>query len=146
MDQTSFRNETELALKPTPPTRKNQHDRCAPYWAAAIVILGMMGLSSDLLFNHPFWSGYALDITGPAWNYILFRGLFTYKKDNRWTRFFKPVTTYVIFVLVCFGIEGMQYLEWYDSTFDPLDLLAYLSVLTPLFLIDLHLNQAPRKN
>lgn len=36
-------------------------------------------------------------------------------------------------------IETMQYFKIYDSTFDPWDLLAYVSILIPLFLIDLGL-------
>jgi len=64
-------------------------------------------------------------MTGPAWNYILFRGLFTAEANNAWTDFFTPVRTLVIFLLVCFGIESMQYLKIYDSTFDTWDLLPY---------------------
>ncbi|PLW99707.1 MAG: hypothetical protein C0594_16755 [Marinilabiliales bacterium] len=84
-----------------------------------------------------FWNSYALDITGPAWNYILFRGLFTGYKKNRWTRFFRPVTTFVVFLIVSFSIEILQYFEVYKSTFDPYDLLSYISLLIPIFILDL---------
>jgi len=76
-----------------------------------------------------------LDIAGPAWNYILFRGLSTAIADNAWTRFFTPDRTLVIFPLVCFGIETLQYFDVYDSTFDPWDLLAYVSIFIPVYLI-----------
>ena len=112
------------------------HSQNAPYWAAGLVILGLTGIATVWTDLGPFWKGYVLDMTGPAWNYILFRGLFTGYKDNAWTRFFTPGRTFIIFILVCIGIEGMQYLEFYDATFDPWDLLAYGSILIPLFILD----------
>ena len=130
----------------TSPVQYSTHDRNAPYWAATLIILGTLGLLADFAINTPFWNGYILDMTGPAWHYILVRGLFTTKKDNRWTRLFTPIHTFILFVLVCFSIEGIQYLEWYDSTFDPMDFLAYISILTPLFVIDLFFQEKPNVN
>ncbi|MBI9066706.1 MAG: hypothetical protein JEZ09_05395 [Salinivirgaceae bacterium] len=117
------------------------HDKYAPYWAIALVVLVGTGLSTIWVDLGAFWKGYVLDMTGPAWNYILFRGLFTSYTNNVWTRFFKPKRTLTLFLLVCFGIETMQYLNIYDSTFDLWDLLAYVSILIPLFFIDLKLNK-----
>jgi hypothetical protein len=114
----------------------NAHDRHAPYWAAGLLLLGAVGVSSTWLDLGSFWKGYVLDMTGPAWNYILFRGRFTAWADNAWTRFFTPGRTVAIFVAVCFGIETAQYFHLYDATFDPWDLLAYVSILVPLFLLD----------
>lgn len=114
-----------------------RHDSLAPYWAAGLALLGTAGLATCFLDLGLFWNGYVLDMTGPAWNYILFRGRFTSKADNRWTRFFTPRRTFVLFVAVCFGFEGAQYLELYDATFDPWDFPAYVSFLVPLFLLDL---------
>lgn len=114
----------------------NKHDQYAPYWAGAMFLLVGTGLATIWLDPGPFWKGYVLDMTGPAWNYILFRGLFTTKAENAWTRFFTPKRTVVIFLFVCFGIETTQYLNLYDATYDPWDLLAYVSILIPLFLID----------
>jgi hypothetical protein len=98
------------------------------------------GISINWIDFGYFWKGYILDMTGPAWNYILFRGLFTANKQNVWTKFFTPSHTLIIFLLVCFGIETAQYFELYDSTFDPWDYLAYVSILIPLFLLDIGLN------
>jgi hypothetical protein len=112
------------------------HDRVAPYWAAALVVFCTTGLLTINLDFGPLWKGYVLDATGPAWNYILFRLRFTAWVDNAWTRFFTPTRTLVIFILVSFGIEGMQFLGLYDSTFDPLDLIAYLSLLIPVYVVD----------
>jgi hypothetical protein len=115
---------------------KEQHDRRAPYWAVTLVILAVIGLSSGSIDLGAFWKSYGLDMTGPAWNYILFRGLFTGKVDNAWTRFFNPLRTFSIFILVCLIIEAAQYFKLYDATYDPWDFLAYGSLLVPVFLID----------
>ena len=119
-----------------PSLNKNRHDKLAPYWAACMVLLGGTGLATIWIDLGDFWKGYVLDMTGPAWNYILFRGLFTSYTENSWTLFFTPKRTLFIFLLVCFGIEGAQYLKLYESTYDPWDLLSYISILIPLFLVD----------
>lgn len=115
---------------------KDIHNKLAPYWAIAMVLLGLTGLSSVWFYLGDFWNSYILDITGPAWNYILFRGLFTTYANNKWTQFFTPTKTLIIFIIVCYGIEAAQYFNFYDSTFDPWDLVSYISVLTPLYLLD----------
>lgn len=55
--------------------------------------------------------------------------------------FFTPIKTFIIFVLVCFGIEILQFFNVYSSVFDPRDLLAYVSILVPLFLLDKYLEE-----
>ncbi len=120
---------------------KNSHNSRAPYWALALFILCITGLTSTWINIGTFWNGYVLDMTGPAWNYILFRVLFTYKIDNIWTRFFTPQKTLIIFLLTCFTIEGAQFFNLYKSTFDPWDFLAYVSILIPLYLLDSHLSK-----
>lgn len=120
---------------------KLKHNIYAPYWAVALIIIGGIGVSTIWIKLDDLWNGYVLDMTGPAWNYILFRGLFTAKVDNLWTRFFTPFRTVIIFLIVCFGIEGLQYFNLYDSMFDPWDLLAYISILIPIFIIDLLLSE-----
>ena len=116
---------------------KERHDRLAPWWAAVMVVLGATGLATIWVDWGPFWKGYVLDMTGPAWNYILFRGLYTAWASNAWTRFFTPLRTFLIFLAVCAGIEMAQFLELYDATFDPFDFLAYISILLPMFLVDM---------
>jgi hypothetical protein len=112
------------------------HNQYAPYWAVTLIILLGTGLSTIWLDLGTFWKGYLLDMVGPAWAYILFRGLFTKKADNIWGRFFTPNRTLKMFLIVLFGIETLQYFKIYDSTFDLWDLLAYISILIPIFLID----------
>lgn len=115
---------------------EKRHNANAPYWAVAFVLLCGAGISTGLVDLGNFWKGYVLDITGPGWNYILFRGLFTTYTDNKWTRFFTPVKTVLIFISVCIAIETAQYFNLYDATFDPWDFLAYVLILIPIFLID----------
>ena len=119
------------------PAIVHRHNKNAPFWAITLVICCAVGISTSWLDFGPFWKGYVLDITGPAWNYILVRGLFTKYTDNAWRRFFTPIRTYFIFVLVCFAIENAQFFNLYDATFDSLDFVAYVSLLTPAFLLDL---------
>jgi hypothetical protein len=88
-----------------------------------------------------FWNSYVLDITGPAWNYILFRGLFTSYSENAWTRLFTPGRTLILFLIVCISIETAQYLELYDSFYDPWDFIAYASLLIPFYVIDMSIQR-----
>ena len=115
---------------------KNIHDKYAPYWAIALLIFWAVGLSTIWIDLGAFWKGYVLDMVGPAWNYILFRGLFTAKADNAWTRFFTANRTFIIFLLACILIETLQYYKIYDATYDKWDFLAYVSILLPLFILD----------
>ncbi len=112
------------------------HDKYAPYWAIGLVVLLITGLATIWFDLGSFWRGYVLDAVGPAWGYVLFRGLYTAKANNSWTRFFTPKRTLLLLMTACLAIELLQYLKVYDSTFDFWDLLAYVTVLIPVFLID----------
>lgn len=124
------------------------HNKYAPYWAAALVIFGGLGLATSWIDLGSFWRGYVLDMVGPAWNYILFRGLFIAKVKNKWTTFFSPIRTVIIFILVSFGIEILQFYEVYESTFDGFDFVAYVSLLIPMFIIDqsIHMSSVRKEN
>lgn len=116
--------------------KRIRHNKYAPIWAITLVVLCTTGLSTNWINLGNFWTGYVLDITGPAWSYILFRRLFTSYKENAWTNLFTPKTTFIVIILICFGIETSQYLDLYKSTFDPWDYLAYISIIFPIFLLD----------
>jgi hypothetical protein len=116
--------------------KADRHNRHAPFWAIAMIVLVVTGLCTIWFNGGNFWKGYVLDMVGPAWNYILIRGLFTAKQDNRFTRLFTPVTTLLVLLVAAFGIETLQYFRVYESTFDPWDLVAYTSVIVPLFIMD----------
>jgi hypothetical protein len=119
-------------------TKQSNHDKFAPYWALALIGLCGTGLATIWLDLGSFWKGYVLDMTGPAWNYILFRGLFRSYSENAWTLFFTPQRTLIIFLIFCIGIEVAQYLKLYEATYDPRDFLAYISILVPVFILDLY--------
>ncbi len=121
------------------------HNKYAPYWAILLFVFWLIGVSTIWVDFGSFWKGYVLDMFGPAWNYILFRGLFTAKANNFWTRFFTPTRTVVIFIIVCIAIETAQYFQLYNGTFDPLDFIAYVSILLPLYIIDLKLTRQNKK-
>jgi hypothetical protein len=121
------------------PKESNKHDDYAPFWAAGLILLCGTGLATIWIDLGSFWNGYVLNMTGPAWNYILFRGLFTSQTENVWTRFFTARKTVIIFLVVCAGIECAQYFNLYESTFDPWDFLAYASILVPIFFLDINL-------
>jgi hypothetical protein len=107
--------------------KRVRRDSYAQWWAMTLVILGTAGISSAWIRLGSFWNGYILDMTGPAWNYILFRRLFTVK----------TVKTLLIFLVVCSGIEMAQFFGLYEATFDPWDFLAYVSLLLPVFIVDI---------
>ena len=134
--RTSGRSNSEILEQMTPESQ-SKHDKYAPFWATGLIVLCGTGLATIWIDWGDFWKGYVLDITGPSWSYILFRLLYRSEVDNRWTHFFTPVKTFVIFVLICFGIETLQYFDLYSSTFDPWDFPAYIAILFPLFLLDL---------
>ena len=99
----------------TKETAATLHNKRAPYWAAVMLLSAFAGISTVYVDWGSFWNGYMLDAGGPAWNYILFRGLFTYKVENAWARFFTPVRTVMIFSMVCISIELLQYFEVYSA-------------------------------
>jgi hypothetical protein len=42
------------------------HNENAPFWAIALVFLGLLGLSTIWIDLGKFWKGYVLDMAGPA--------------------------------------------------------------------------------
>jgi len=108
-------------------------------WKIAIILLGTIALLSGLVKDPGFWSSYVLDIVGPAWNYILLRGLYTSKKSTFMSLKFTPETAAFIILGTCVLVETAQYFKLYDAYFDPYDFLAYVSLLLPCYLLDKYL-------
>jgi hypothetical protein len=105
-------------------------------WKAVVIILGIISLSSGLLKTPGFWSSYLLDITGPAWGYVLLRA--QYKTGDSGFLFvrFSPEGALLTIVTICFAVETAQYFELYKAYFDPYDYLAYISGITIVYLFD----------
>jgi len=87
-----------------------------------------------------------LAIFGPAWNYILIRGLYSRKANQSpFAQHRSPEKTLILIVSICFAIEFAQYLGIYDAHFDPFDFLAYISLLLPCYVVDKLLLQPTAK-
>jgi hypothetical protein len=105
-------------------------------WASLVVVLGTISLATGVYRPGGFWNSYVLDMAGPAWNYVLVRGLFAEGRRTVLTRFFTPLKALLFVVTVCFVVELMQYFQLYASTFDPVDLVAYISLVLPCYALD----------
>ena len=112
------------------------HNKYAPYWAVSMIIMLGTGLATTWIKTGGFWNAWVIDIAGPAWSYILIRGLFTTYSNNAWRRFFSPWKTLLLILTAAYTIEMLQYFNFYPSTFDPLDFVAYSALVIPAFLID----------
>jgi hypothetical protein len=106
------------------------------WWAVAVIVLCTIGLSTGIFKYRGFWTSYVLDIVGPAWNYILVRGLYLPKEPTGLQRHFTAEITAGSIILICFLIEISQYFELYDAHFDPYDFVAYTSGVLPCYLAD----------
>lgn len=106
------------------------------YWKAALVTLGAVALASALVRGRGFWSSYVLDIVGPAWIYILVRGQFSRKQPAMLSALLSPGGALAIVLAACFLIEAAQYLRLYDARFDRLDLVAYVSLVLPCYMVE----------
>jgi len=109
-------------------------------WKIAIILLGIIGLSTGLSNQPGFWTSYVLDMVGPVWNYILIRGQYSAKQTFL---FFKLSPEFALFLIIgiCFLIETSQFFKLYKAHFDPWDYLAYISILIPCYLIDKYISR-----
>jgi hypothetical protein len=105
-------------------------------WKAALLVFGIVGLATGVVRVPGFWSSYVLDLVGPAWNYILLRGLFSKKQPAMLSRFLSPERALILILTVCALVETAQFFELYDARFDPSDFVAYASLLIPCYVID----------
>ena len=106
------------------------------YWKVTLVTFGTISLATGIIRVPGFWSSYMLDIMGPAWNYILIRGLFSRTQPAMLSRILTPEAALVLIVATCFLVEAAQYLQLYESTYDPFDFVAYVSLIVPCCIID----------
>jgi len=114
-------------------------------WKITLIVLGMVALSSGLVRKPGFWSSYVLDMAGPAWIYILLRCQYSSKTSEFMSQKFSPRAAFVLVFGMGVVIETSQYFRFYDATFDPYDYAAYLSLLLPCYLVDVHLQRRRNK-
>ena len=102
------------------------------FWICFPLSLGALLIEID-----GFWNNYLLDIVFPAFWYLTFRGIS--QKGNAHPLLQKLSPTIIFGSLVCltFTMESGQYFGFYWGTYDPIDFLAYLSILGPCYLIDM---------
>lgn len=115
---------------------KSKKPATALFWKIALISLGIISLSTGILKGPACWTGYMLDITGPAWGYILIRGQYNSKNATFLSIKFSEESAFILIVSICYIIEAMQYFELYDSTFDPYDFIAYSSGIFIVYLIE----------
>ena len=114
----------------------NRNDRNkAIFWKITLICFGLIALSSGVFKESNFWSGYVLDIAGPAWIYMLIRAQYN-SKEKFFNIKFSPELALFLMITLSFAIEIMQYFEVYNSTYDPFDFLAYVSGTFVIYIID----------
>jgi hypothetical protein len=114
------------------------------YWKIALILLGLISLSTGLSKRPGFWTSYVLDMAGPAWNYILIRGQYSAKQTFFSLRLSPELALFLI-AGICFLIETSQFFKLYKAHFDPWDYLAYISILIPCYLIDKYISRYKSK-
>lgn len=105
-------------------------------WKIVLIVVASIGLLTCLIPHPGFWSGYVLDIVGPAWGYILLRGNYSHHHSSFLSLKFTPETAALSVLGICYAVETSQYFRLYDAHFDPYDYLAYISLLLPCYMAD----------
>lgn len=97
---------------------------------------GILSLGTALMEFEGFWSSYLFDIVFPAYLYIYLRGLFHGRYIHRYLSQLSPTILFGMLILITFTMEICQYFGYYKGYYDPLDFLAYISLLGPCYLAD----------
>jgi hypothetical protein len=106
------------------------------FWKIMLISFCLIGLSTGIFRSPGFWSSYVLDIAGPAWNYILIRGIYHSKHPSFLSIRFSPESALLLIIVICFLIETSQYFNLYSAHFDLYDYIAYVSGIIPCYIID----------
>jgi hypothetical protein len=106
-------------------------------------VLNMTGTPAGFATNH------LADLVGPAWLYIVFRGLAEPEKRNRLGRFLGATPERAATILLV-GSAATEFTQIYwpsgvfSGRFDPLDIAAFAMGLLPLYLVDKKLQTPSR--
>ena len=96
-----------------------------------------------------FATNHLADLVGPAWLYIVFRGLAEPEKRNRLGRFIGATPERAAIILFA-GSSATEIAQIYwpsglfAGRFDPLDIVAFAIGLFPLYLVDTRLQASSR--
>jgi hypothetical protein len=106
------------------------------FWKLVLLVSGFLSAGTALVEIEGFWSSYLFDIVFPAYLYIYLRGLFQGKHVHQWLRGISPSTVFGTLVGITFVMEMCQYFGLYKGHYDPIDLVAYVSLLGPCYIAD----------
>ena len=106
------------------------------FWRLLLWISLLLSCSAALVDVPGFWSGYLLDIFFPAFLYIHLRGLARREPHYPWLNRLSPSMILGLIIGITYLLESLQFWGIYKGRFDPLDYLAYVSVLVPCYVLD----------
>ena len=117
-----------MAEKPTSSTKR----WVVAYWVLLVLCIFVAGGLNMARIRAGFLTNYLADLTGPAFLYIVFRGLTTNREQNRLPIFIWLGATAERSAIFLFLASTMSELSSYfwprgplPGTFDPLDIVAY---------------------
>ena len=104
-------------------------------WKFAALFAVTTGGITQFVDFEGFVGSYWFDMAFPVFIYIYLRKTITLSGRNDSS----PIHQNFALLLALFPpflLETAQYFNWYKGTFDPVDFLAYLSLVVPAYLID----------
>ena len=114
-----------------PPTCAGNQDHLSVMWAC-----GFLSVGTALMEFEGFWSSYLFDIVFPTYLYIYLRGVFRGKHVHQQLSHLSPSMIFGALIAMTFTMEICQYFGYYKGHYDPIDFLAYISILGPFYLAD----------
>ncbi len=114
----------------------NSNPGVTRFWKIVFLISLFLTAGTVLVEIEGFWSSYLFDIVFPAYLYIYLRGIFQEKHVHQWLRKLSPSMIFAMLIGITFIMEIGQYFGIYKGHYDPIDFLAYVSILGPCYLVD----------
>lgn len=111
----------------------SKHSRSA--WNFTALFAVTTGGITQFVDFEGFIGSYWFDMTYPVFIYIYLRK--TRRAGEH--KYSSPIHQNIALMLALvppFLLETLQFFNWYKGTFDPIDFLAYLSLVVPAYLID----------
>ena len=106
------------------------------YWKISHLLLSILSGALAFIDIPGFWSSYLFDVVFPVWLYVSLRSLYREKQAGGPIRPLPPEAALLAILAVGCFLETSQYFGLYKGHFDPLDYLAYVSVIVPCYLTD----------